>query len=458
MKGVLTMKRTKILNVSAIILIVALAISQITVALAASSPSVKVTNATDLITAIENAADGDIIGIDGQITFDSSMVFGADGKRITLQKASPNSYIYISSTCSATIKNITFDGANLDGTQAFLQSDSYAWVENCIFQNHSSTGSGAVAIWNGTMEFYNCTFQNNTASQSGHIEIGGMCTGIFEGCTFKKGSTTLGGGAITNSGNCKLKDCLLTENSGTTVGGAIRNSGNLTIENSKIFNNTAEIGADIATGLENPIAFADSASELNAMYAPDGFTAEWQKEKIESPTLGNYISWKLVLTEIPTEPTEPTEPEKPDEPVTPSEPEESKQPTNTTTTTNSTTENNPSSSVRVEEPLGTVENNITLESPSDDVLKAYISAYMTNSGKGGTTTPVEQVVTVESPEAGSDEPGTLNINVNIGSDLQEASQTEPVAAGASWYQVAVLCLLFGILCSMIMLAISFWKK
>lgn len=462
MKGVLTMKRTKfLLRFVAIILVATLAASQFAIALAVSTPSVTVTNAADLLAAIENASEGDVIGIDGQITFDSSMVLGVDGKSITLQKASPNSNIYISSTCSATIKNITFDGAELEGTQPFLHSDSYAWVENCTFQNHSSTGSGAVAIWNGTMEFYNCTFQNNTASQSGHIEIGGMCTGIFEGCTFKKGSTTLGGGAITSNGTCKLKDCLLTENSGTTVGGAIRNSGNLTIENSKIFNNTAEIGADIATGLGNPITFADSASELNAMYAPDGFTAEWVKEKVESPTLGNYISWKLVLTEIPTEPTEPEEPEqteKPDEPTTPSEPEESKQPTNTTTTTNSTTENNPSSSVRVEEPLGTVENNITLESPSDDVLKAYISAYMTDSSKGGTSTPIEQTITVESPEVGSDEPGTLNINVNIGSDLQEASQIEPMAAGASWYQVAVLCLLFGIFCSIIVLAISFHRK
>lgn len=83
---------------------------------------------------------------------------------------------------------------------------------------------------------------------------------------------------------------------------------------------------------------------------------------------------------------------------------------------------------------------------------------MTDSSKGGTSTPIEQTITVESPEVGSDEPGTLNINVNIGSDLQEASQIEPMAAGASWYQVAVLCLLFGIFCSIIVLAISFHRK
>lgn len=264
----------------------------------------------------------------------------------------------------------------------------------------------------------------------------------------------MGGGAIVNNGTCKLKDCLLTENSGTTVGGAIRNSGVLTIENTKIFKNSAEIGADISTGLENPITFVDSATELNALYAPDGFTAEWQKETIENPTLGNYVSWKLLLTEIPTEPTEP-EPQEPKE-----EPKEQpkEEPKQQTTTTNESTENSPSASVRIDEPLGTVENNITVESPSEEVLKGYISAYMTNSGNGGTTTPIEQTITVESPEGASDKPDTLNININLGSELQQASRAEAVEVGITWYQVAVLCLLFGILCSVIVLAISFFRK
>ena len=449
------MKRTRKLTFLLVIALISTMALCMPKALAASVPDVTVNNSTDLLDAIENASDGAVIGIDGQITFDTNMILGDDSKKITLQRASPNSYIFISSACSATIRNITFDGANLEGTQAFLQSDSYAWVENCTFQNHSSTGNGAVSIWNGTMEFYNCTFQNNTASQGGHIEISGMCTGIFEGCTFKNGSTTFGAGAIVNNGTCKLKNCLLTENSGTTVGGAIRNSGVLTIENSKIFKNTAEIGADIATGLNNPITFVDSASELNALYASDSFTAEWVKEKVESPTLGNYISWKLVLTEITATPEAPKETDKS---VTPTETDKEKSEQPTSTTSNSSIENNPSASVKIDEPMGNVENNITVESPSDAVLKAYISAYMNDSGKDGTTTPIQQTITVKGTEADSDEPGTLNINVNVGSDLQEASQTETVEAGASWYQVAVLCLLFGILCSIIVLAISFHKK
>ena len=183
---------------------------------------------------------------------------------------------------------------------------------------------------------------------------------------------------------------------------------------------------------------------MNTLYASDGFTAEWVKETIESPEYGEYISWKLLLTEIPSEPEQPDEPEESTEPVEPSEPDKGNQPT--TTTNNSSTENNLSASVRIDEPLGNIENNITVEGPSDDVLKAYISAYMTDSGKGNTTTPIQQTITVEGTEAGSDEPGTLNINVNVGSDIQEDVQSISNENNLSWYQMIILCLIVAILC------------
>lgn len=78
-----------------------------------------VKNGDQLIQAIAEADDGDIIGIDGTIIFDTTMNLGDENKHITLQKASPNSYIYINSGCWVTIQNIIFDGAELDGTQAF---------------------------------------------------------------------------------------------------------------------------------------------------------------------------------------------------------------------------------------------------------------------------------------------------------------------------------------------------
>lgn len=446
MKGVLTMKRTRLLTILlTVALVFPTVLYTVPKALAASIPTVTVSNSEDLVAAIENAAESDVIGVDGKIAIEASVILGDENKKLTLQKVSPNSYIYINTGYSVSIQNITFDGAELEGTQAFLQSDSYAEVTNCTFQNHLSTGNGAVAIWNGEMKFTNCTFQNNSAFQGAAINVSGMCKADFESCTFKNNQATMGGGAITNNGEVVLKQCLLTENT-ADIGGAIRNNGLLTIEKSKIFKNTAEIGSDIASGASNTVTFSDSVAELNELYASDGFTAEWVKEFVSSSEYGDYVAWELVLTEIPSEPEQSEEPTEPSEPLTPTEPEESNQPISTTTTTNSSTENNPSASVRIDKPLGNIENNITVEPLSDDVLKAYITAYMTDSAKGSTTTPIQQTITVEGTEAGSDESGTLNINVNVGSNLQEEPNATDNKNYLSWYQVLILCLLVAILC------------
>jgi hypothetical protein len=460
------MKRTRIFALFLVIaLIVSMASGYITQASALEEPSVTVSTLDELLTAIAEAEDGAVIGLDGQIILTYSVMLGSESKSITLQKVSPNSNIYISSTSSATIRNITFDGAEVEGTQAFLQSDSYVMIENCVFKNHYSTGhgAGAVAIFNGMIEFYNCSFQNNTASPGGHIFIGGMCTANIENCTFTNGSDS----AISNNGTCNIKGSLLTENQGA-VGGAIRNSGILTIEKSKIYKNTAEVGNDISTGTGSPITFVDSAAELNALYAADGFTAEWVKDTVSSPLYGNYITWELVLTAIPEEPTEPEQPEEPTDPAEPEEPktpddsddkkeETPIQPNNTTNTVGS----NPSTKITIEEPLGNVENHITITTPSGDAQEAYINGYLNGNNQGGTSTPIEQTIRVEAaqaPTGKTSEPNTLNINITVGSDLPSSKETVQADNQITWYQVAVLCLLFGILCSLILLSVSFFLK
>ena len=455
------MKRTRIFALFLVIaLIVSMASGYITQASALEEPSVTVSTLDELLTAIAEAEDGAVIGLDGQIILTYSVMLGSESKSITLQKVSPNSNIFISSTSSATIRNITFDGAEIEGTQAFLQSDSYVRIKDCVFKNHYSTGygTGAVAIFSGMIEFYNCSFQNNTASQGGHIYIGGMCAANIENCTFTNGS----GSAISNNGTCNIKGSLLTENEGD-VGGAIRNSGILTIENSKIFKNTAEVGNDISTG--SPITFVDSAAELNALYAADGFTAEWVKDTVSSPLHGNYITWELVLTAIPEEPTEPEQPEEPTEPEEPKIPDDSDDKKEETPTqpnnTNNTVASNPTTKITVEEPLGNVENHITITTPSGDAQEAYISGYLNGNNQGGTSTPIEQTIKVEAaqaPTGNTSEPNTLNINITVGSDLPSSTETVQADNQITWYQVAVLCLLFGILCSLIMLSVSFFLK
>ncbi len=72
-----------------------------------------------------------------------------------------------------------------------------------------------------------------------------------------------------------------------------------------------------------------------------------------------------------------------------------------------------------------------------------------NAVSGGSGEPIEQTIRVEAPDGSTGADGmTLNVNVNVGEDGtpdQEAEASPQQQDGASWYQVAVLCLLSAIL-------------
>ena len=75
------MKRTRKLTFLLVIALISTMAFCMPKALAASVPDVTVSSSTDLLDAIENASDGAVIGIDGQITFDASMILGDDSKK-----------------------------------------------------------------------------------------------------------------------------------------------------------------------------------------------------------------------------------------------------------------------------------------------------------------------------------------------------------------------------------------
>lgn len=67
-------------------------------------------------------------------------------------------------------------------------------------------------------------------------------------------------------------------------------------------------------------------------------------------------------------------------------------------------------------------------------------------GNAGSGEPLQQTIKIESPEGttGNLEGMTLNVNVNIVPQEQEAAISSASEKGVSWYQVAILCLLSAI--------------
>lgn len=524
-----------------------------------------VSNADELLAAIESADHGDTIGIDNHIIFRKDFVVGSEEKSITIVRTSRYGYLDFGGTGSSVIQNITFDGGNIQSDYQMVYIDQNITVQDCLFKNCiCSTGQGgAIGIYGGRANFYNCIFENNQSIVGGHVLVNGALYVVFDECVFTKGNAVTRGGAIavSSSTTYEVNNCTITENQTGNYGGGIYNAGRGVLSQTKLYNNTVTLcGTDYASETGATLNFVESVKELEALFEEDGLKPiEW-----EIQTDVGITGAKLILEDItpiepeepdetePTEPDEPTEepeqPTTPDESETPDEPGES-EPSTDGEQTDDPTEENPSEGDSDTEPdtpqdntpeeippsddegtgepdqqpeentpsNSTVDNSTTNNSVTDnsntdnssttgDIITDNSSRSSTDNstssnhesttdnsrysnttdsnntstvnnyytqpgtqpsnnqpevqtivvpvGNTGSGEPIEQTITIQSsPEgngSGSLEGMTLNVNVNIGSenaaDQQEALSPSTVQqSGASWYQVAVLCLLSAIL-------------
>lgn len=357
---------------------------------------------------------------------------------------------------------------------------------NCIFRQNNAVSGGHVAIiGNGVVSFNQCTMSKGYAVSSG------------------------GAVAITGSAECEINACTVTENSAGDFGGGVSNNGDLTVKNSRIFGNTATNGgADIGNETGATIDLQDSVERLNELFAEDniivhGWVCDYDFEQgifipdvdpaAENALLKLDYEYKQPEPEIPeeTEPTEPeptepeeqeptepaesedqpteeepdesqpeqpteeepsTEPETPDDeeptnPATPSEPSVNNNST-TTTNSNSSTDNSRRTETNDSNNTSTV-NNYYAQDQQPSSSGESVQTIVVPAGSSGSGEPIEQTIRVEAPDGSTGADGmTLNVNVNVGeggTPDQEAEASPQQQDGASWYQVAVLCLLSAIL-------------
>lgn len=389
-----------------------------------------------------------------------------------------------------TLKNDIFQNcvcSNGEGGAIALYNENDATFNNlynCTFKNNEAVRGGHI-ILSGSVSatFENCVFENGTA-------------------------TNEGGAIFFNTGTVyEVKNSVITQNKAGTYGGGIYNAGRGVLSGTKLYYNTAEIiGGDYATenGLLN---FAESVAEWEKLYEPDQLKPiRWRYESdsgITGETLILEYLGEQPEPEIPdeTEPTEPeeseptepteseeqpmeteepdesqpeqpteeepgTEPEAPDDeepttPATPSEPSVNNNSTTTTTTTNSssstdnsdrsthntTTDNSRREEINDSNNTSTVNNYYAQEQQPSSGGES-VQTIVVPAGSSGSGEPIEQTIRVEAPDGSTGEDGmTLNVNVNVGEDGtpdQEVEASPQQQDGASWYQVAVLCLLSAI--------------
>ena len=311
-------------------------------------PTVIVKDYGSLYTAIAEAKDNDVIGIQGTITIPAIVDLNmSENKAVILRRMEAGAKLVVSGDYGAdnkaSFRMISFDGNSTDvgGTEPFVEINGNAYFSMCDFTEcfNQSDNGGAINISSGEVELSSCSFDENSASYGSHIFNSG--TLLVNSCTLKGGWADEMGGAIYNRGTLTVKGTEIKANN-ARIGGGIYNNSSLEVDNSLIWSNTATVqGTDIA----NEGTYTNSTTEEQFDSWLDYYKlyyAGWEDDTNTSVGgSGDYLKF-LTATEkpakpAPTEPVdpEPTEPSTP-EPVTPpsvqDEPKTEPQPTQPTPT------------------------------------------------------------------------------------------------------------------------------
>lgn len=287
-------------------------------------PTVIVKDYGSLYTAIAEAKDNDVIGIQGTITIPAIVDLNmSENKAVILRRMEAGAKLVVSGDYGAdnkaSFRMISFDGNSTEvgGTEPFVEINENAYFSMCDFTEcfNQSDNGGAINIGSGEVELSSCSFDENSASYGSHIFNSG--TLLVNSCTLKGGWADEMGGAIYNRGTLTVKGTEIKENN-ARIGGGIYNNSSVEVDNSLIWSNTATVqGTDIA----NEGTYTNSTTEEQFDSWLDYYKlyyAGWEDDTNTSVGgSGDYLKF-LTATEKPTkpDPTEPVDPE-PTEPSTP---------------------------------------------------------------------------------------------------------------------------------------------
>ena len=400
-----------------------------------------------------------------------------------------------------TLKNDIFQNcvcSNGEGGAIALYNENDATFNNlynCTFKNNEAVRGGHI-ILSGSVSatFENCVFENGTAKNEGGAIFFNTGT-VYEvkNSVITQNKAGTYGGGIYNAGRGVLSGTKLYYNTAEIIGGdyatenGLLNFADSVAEWEKLYEpdqlKPVRWGFESDSGITGGTLILEYLGEQPEPEIPEE-TEPTEPEPTEpeeqEPTEPTESEEQPTETEEPDEsqseqPTEEepgTEPETPDDenpdeeeptsPATPSEPSVNNNSATTTTTTNSnsstdnsdrsihstTTDNSRRTETNDSNNTSTVNNYYAQEQQPSSGGES-VQTIVVPAGSSGSGEPIEQTIRVEAPDGSTGADGmTLNVNVNVGEDGtpdQEAEASPQQQDGASWYQVAVLCLLSAIL-------------
>lgn len=158
-------------------------------------PTVIVKDYGSLYTAIAEAKDNDVIGIQGTIMIPAIVDLNmSENKAVIFRRMEAGAKLVVSGDYGAdnkaSFRMISFDGnsTGVGGTEPFVEINGNAYFSMCDFKEcfNQSDNGGAINISSGEVELNSCSFDENSASYGSHIFNSG--TLLVNSCTLKGGS------------------------------------------------------------------------------------------------------------------------------------------------------------------------------------------------------------------------------------------------------------------------------
>lgn len=195
------------------------------------NPTVIASNYDQFMEAVQNAQDGDVIGITDNIVIGGENVtIGSDNKHIYIVRAGEFGLLRVNSNGNLTMINVTVDGGGKPGEGPMIDVLGYLTLNNVTFQKCDANYGAIYVNSNGIAEINGCIFDSNYASSGGHIYLSGNAQ--ITNCSFTNGYVYYEGGAIYigSSGTATISSSVICNNTSGMYGGGIYNNGTLVID------------------------------------------------------------------------------------------------------------------------------------------------------------------------------------------------------------------------------------
>lgn len=350
-------------------------------------PTVIVKDYGSLYTAIAEAKDNDVIGIQGTITIPAIVDLNmSENKAVILRRMEAGAKLVVSGDYGAdnkaSFRMISFDGNSTEvgGTEPFVEINGNAYFSMCDFTEcfNQSDNGGAINISSGEVELSSCSFDGNSASYGSHIFNSG--TLLVNSCTLKGGWADEMGGAIYNRGTLTVKGTEIKENNARIGGGdtTTDNSDHSTTDNSQ-HNSTTSNSSSVGGNTTNTSSVSNTDNSRSESSRTENSN--------NSSTVNNY--YQQDKQEPATASTNASQPVNVTVPVTVSTPEAKG-------SDRATTEAPESTSI--------ADKNINIEAKGVDVKleitgDSYNISISAPEGQESQIQPVNEVSTVNAPES-----------------------------------------------------------